>query len=378
MDYALKLRKNESISKLDKLLNKISYSDNVIYRINPYISTYQAETYCDNNGNVTRIEIGVNEIQKDKGNIFNLHNPRTADHDFARILINTYHEHMHCIQKNRIFKQEHLDENSMNQMIQEIACMYSHDYYLNGNNYRFNANEIQAEQYGIESAYEYLCDEFPDVPADQLESIIVDIVNEKAHMTSYFIKDKQYASVDEILSAFDDAYDKSFMETRFYPVNIPPENTEDPVRRYIISHTDTRAAYLNCLSDDNTPRGLKQDRCVASVCMKLYPAIEKNYPGLQDTDLSYETCITKPYLIETGQTKPEPTETSKTIRLIRLTNCCPEYRYLKRTLKKSAMTIIHKKYAEPAFGSAYFMPYCPLNSLLINALSDPVSLPEPI
>ena len=315
MAHRLNLHKRSALSKLQKLIKNEFSTNKIKCRLNNKLSTYNARThYSTSDGTVLYVEIGDNEIEYAKDSILHMHSPRVSDHDFARVLINTYHEQMYCFQKNNIFKQEHLDENSMNQMIQEIACMYSNDYYLNGSNYRFNANEIQAEQYGIESAYEYLCDEFPDVPTEQLESIIVGIVNEKAHMTSYFIKDKQYASVDEILSAFDDAYDKSFTETRYYPVNIPLENTKDPVRRYIISHTDTKAAYLNCLSDDDIPRGLKQDRCVASVCMKLYPAIEKNYPGLQDTDLSYETCITKPYLIETGQAEPEPTETSKTIR----------------------------------------------------------------
>ena len=314
MGNILKLNKDGTIRKLNVLTNELSITDNIPYSIVDTMSTNSAKTYINDKGNAESIEIGAYEIENTRGSFIHRRNPTIPDKMFASVIINTYHEHMHCMQKNNLFKQEHPDENSMNQMIQEIACMYSNDYYLDGSNYRFNANEIQAEQYGIESAYEYLCDEFPDVHPDQLESIIVDIVNEKAHMTSYFIKDKQYASVNEILSAFDDAYDKSFMETRFYPVNIPLENTEDPVRRYIISHTDTRAAYLNCLSDDDIPRGLKQDRCITSVCMKLYPAIEKNYPGLQDTDLSYETCIIKPYLIETGQAEPEPTETNKTIR----------------------------------------------------------------
>ena len=314
MDNILKLDKRKTATRLKTLSNNLFTQYNISCTLTNKLVYGNGSTHTNETGMVSHVSISTANIMPVRKSIAQLINPTVSDTDFAKIIINMYHEHMHCIQKNQIFKQEHLDENSMNQIIQEIACMYSNDYYLNGSNYRFNANEIQAEQYGIESAYEYLCDEFPDVPADQLESIIVDIVNEKAHMTSYFIKDKQYTSVDEILSAFDDAYDKSFMETRFYPVNIPLENTEDPVIRYIISHTDTKAAYLNCLSDDNTPRGLKQDRCVASVCMKLYPAIEKNYPGLQDTDLSYETCITKPYLIETGQAEPEPTETSKTIR----------------------------------------------------------------
>ena len=315
MDHILRLNKRTATDKIQTLANNTSNVTHVPYELfNESSINISGGTHTDNNGYATSVSINTTIIQCAKRTPKHFLNPTVSDTDFAKIIINMYHEHMHCMQKNNLFKQEHPDENSMNQMIQEIACMYSNDYYLDGSNYRFNANEIQAEQYGIESAYEYLCDEFPDVHPDQLESIIVDIVNEKARMTSYFIKDKQYASVDEILSAFDDAYDKSFMETRFYPVNIPLENTEDPVRRYIISHTDTRAAYLNCLSDDDIPRGLKQDRCIASVCMKLYPAIEKNYPGLQDTDLSYETCITKPYLIKTGQAEPEPTETSKTIR----------------------------------------------------------------
>ena len=315
MDHILRLNKRTATDKIQTLANNISNVTHVPYELfNESSINISGGTHTDNNGYATSVSINTTIIQCAKRTPKHFLNPTVSDTDFAKIIINMYHEHMHCIQKNQIFKQEHPDENSMNQMIQEIACMYSNDYYLDGSNYRFNANEIQAEQYGIESAYEYLCDEFPDIPTDQLESIIIDIVNEKAHMTSYFIKDKQYASVDEILSAFDDAYDKSFTETRYYPVNIPLENTEDPVRRYIISHTDTKTAYLNCLSDDDIPRGLKQDRCIASVCMKLYPAIEKNYPGLQDTDLSYETCITKPYLIETGQAEPEPTETSKTIR----------------------------------------------------------------
>ena len=300
MDNILNINKKSAIDKLNMLSDEIFKSNSINCKFDNHSANVNGMTVMDIHNNAYEVIIGTGRINKTKISL-PFKKSTIPDTEFAKVVINMYHEHMHCIQKNQIFKQEHLDENSINQMIQEIACMHSHDYYLGDSNYRFNANEIQAEQYGIESAYEYLCDEFPDVPTDRLESIIVGIVNEKAHMTSYFIKDKQYASVDEILSAFDDAYDKSFTETRYYPVNIPLENTEDPVRRYIISHQDTKAAYLNCLSNDDIPRGLKQDRCIASVCIELYPAIEKNYPGLQDTDLSYETCITRPYLIETGQ-----------------------------------------------------------------------------
>lgn len=191
-----------------------------------------------------------------------------------------YHEEMHVIQKNEIFRKTDLSECERNQLVQEIACLYSRDYYLSGSNYRFNANEIQAEQYGIENVYEYLCNEFSDIPCDQIESIVVNVVNQKAKM-SYFIEEKTYVSLDEILSAFDDAYDRSFTKTRDYRVNIRPEDTEDPVRKYVLLDPDERETYLDCLSGKKETYALKQDRYVASVCMKLYPEIRNCYPFLQ-------------------------------------------------------------------------------------------------
>lgn len=202
-----------------------------------------------------------------------------------------YHEEMHVIQKNEIFRKNNLSEFEQNQLMQEIACMYSKDYYLNGLNYYVNANEIQAEQYGIESTYEYLCDTFPDISDDQIENVIVDVVNQKARM-SYFIANKSYTSLDEILSAFDDAYDRSFVQTRDYRVNISPVDTDDPVHKYILSNPDEKTAYLDCLSGEKETYALKQDRYVTSICMKLYPEIIEYYPGLQtDTFGKYKNRI---------------------------------------------------------------------------------------
>lgn len=225
------------------------------------------------------MNIGVYEIQHAKRKFPYLEQPAVQDEDFARVILNMYHEEMHVIQKNEMFRKQNLSEYEQNQLMQEIACTYSRDYYLNGSNYYFNANEIQAEQYGIENTYEYLCDVFSDISHDQIENIIVNVVNQKAQ-TSYFIENRTYTSLNEILFAFDDAYDRSFAKTRDYRVNISPADTDDPVHKYILSNPDAKTAYLDCLSGEKETYALKQDRYVTLICTKLYPEIINYYPAL--------------------------------------------------------------------------------------------------
>lgn len=91
------------------------------------------------------------------------------------------------------------------------------------------------------------------------------------------------------MSAFDDAYDRSFTKTRDYRVNISPADTDDSVHKYILSNPDVKTAYLDCLSGEKETYALKQDRYITSVCMKLYPEIINYYPALQiDTSCKYK------------------------------------------------------------------------------------------
>lgn len=263
-------------------------SKNIVCNFDNKSNTYSACTHTDETNLACDVNIGVYEIQHAKRKFPYLEQSVVQDEDFARVILNMYHEEMHVIQKNEMFRKQNLSEYEQNQLMQEIACMYSIDYYLNNSNYYFNANEIQAEQYGIENTYEYLCDVFSDIPHDQIENIIVNVVNQKAKM-SYFIENKTYTSLDEILSAFDDAYDRSFTKTRDYRVNISPADTDDPVHKYILSNPDAKTAYLDCLSGEKEMRALKQDRYVTSICMKLYPEISNYYPALQiDTSGKYK------------------------------------------------------------------------------------------
>lgn len=186
-------------------------------------------------------------------------------------------------------------------MIQEIACAGNYDYYFNDNgNYRVNASEIQAEKEGIRGAYEYLCDEFPNVDAKEHERIILNIVNNKMMTSSYFVEQStSFISLQEVEDAFDEAYDTSFIKDREYHVG--SEHTQDVVKQYIQKHEDVCKVYLS-LHDS-----LEKDRCIAAINLKLHPEWLEQYPALKDMDLSYERVIEDRYtgLVREGKAEPE-------------------------------------------------------------------------
>lgn len=166
-------------------------------------------------------------------------------------------------------------------MIQEIACIDNPDYYINDGNYSINANEIQAEQFGIMKTYQYLCDEFSSVDSKYHEAVLVNIVNDKMQDSTYFVKNqKPFESLQEINDAFNKAYDESFDKTRYYYVNA--KDTKDVVKLHMQKHSDIKEIYLSL----SNPRF--KDRYIATVNLQLHPGLKSSYPNLCNTDLSHE------------------------------------------------------------------------------------------
>lgn len=255
-------------------------------------------TYNDKNGFADSVEINMYNINHAKKSFEHFMNPLVSDTDFAKVVLNMYHEQCHCIQKNYLFRLDEIDESSKKQLIQEIACRENPDYYENDGNYSINASEIQAEQYGILHAYDYLCKEFPDVDVKQHEKILVDIVNEKMQKSTYFVcSDKPFTSLREVEDAFDKAYDESFTKNRIYFVQ--NTRTKDAVKTYMKTHPDAKEVYLNAKD------ALEKDKCIAAVNLKLHPEWLQAYSVLQAMDLSYETIIEKPYQIMINKKTPE-------------------------------------------------------------------------
>ena len=283
MSNMLKLTKKIAKSRLSVLANDLFYSNKISCILDDTMSVFVAGSHIADDGQIDDVYIGVSEIFQAKFDFRNRYN--VSDSLFVQSVINMYHEQMHCLQRNNLFKQPTVDKR---QLVQEIACRGNYDYYFRDGNYTINANEIQAEQYGIMQAYDYFCSEYDDIDSKYHEKLLVDIVNNKMNSLSYFIKNHDdFTSLQEIIDAFDDAYDASFSQKRMYYVN--NKDTKDCVKQYMQSHDDARNVYLS-LTDS-----LEKDKCVASINLELHPAWVRQYPALQNIDLSYDKIIRKPY-----------------------------------------------------------------------------------
>ena len=300
MGNTLKLDKKDAVYKLNVLATELSQENGVPFRLKEDMSILEGNTYYDNKSFATKSMIGVSEFTSGNG-LRSFLQKGVHDEDFARVVLNMYHESTHVQQKNYIFRQEQLDEISKKQLIQEIACAGNYDYYFNDNgNYRVNASEIQAEKEGIHNAYEYLCDEFPYIDTKEHERIILNIVNNKMMTSSYFVEQSTpFTSLQEVEDAFDEAYDTSFIKDREYHVG--SEHTQDVVKQYMQKHKDAHDVYLS-LHDS-----LEKDKCIAAINLKLHPEWLEQYPALKDMDLSYEHVIEDRYaeLVSKGKAEPE-------------------------------------------------------------------------
>lgn len=132
MGNTLKLDKKDAVYKLNVLATELSQENGVPFRLKEDMSILEGNTYYDNKGFATKSMIGVSEFTSGNG-LCSFLQKRVHDEDFARVVLNMYHESTHVQQKNYIFRQEQLDEISKKQLIQEIACADNYDYYFNDN-----------------------------------------------------------------------------------------------------------------------------------------------------------------------------------------------------------------------------------------------------
>lgn len=279
----LKLKQHKAVRKIKSLCSELFTESGLLYNLDSNISSFSAATERSDGGYARRVIIGT-------GNIGNTgYFSPVSDEEFARVVLNTYHEKMHCVQKNVLFRQEYPDSDTARQLLQEIACNASNDYYDGCGNYQINVNEIQAEQYGIMSAYNYLRDEFPEIDAKEHERIVLGIVNSKMMdpKADYFVKRVEpFKSLQEVEAAFDDAYDESLTKKRMFLMEREPK---DPVKVFMNAHEDAKEMYYKA------PTAVEQNRCIAAIALELHPEWLEQYPALKDMDLSYENVIAKPY-----------------------------------------------------------------------------------
>lgn len=292
MGNTLRLTRAKSFKKINKLGKQLFTKAGLRFTKRNDVSIATAGTYSNAAGYATRVAIGVKNLKyaSDGESHLSKRDVEVSDDVFARIVLNMYHEKSHCHQKNELFKQSHFNsQEECNQLLQEIACRASDDYYDGCGNYQLNAGEIRAERDGIVGAYKYLSKEFPNIDEKEHERIVLGIVNSKMMdpKADYFVERVEpFKSLQEVLDAFDDAYDKSFTEKRIFKMEKKPK---DPVKAFMNEHEDAMEMYFKA------PTAVEQDRCIAAIALELHPEWLEQYPALKDMDLFYENVIAKPY-----------------------------------------------------------------------------------
>lgn len=288
MDNILGLNKKNALDMMFDLSDVLFTNYNILCDFEDELSISTAKTYRNDDGYAISVNIGTCEISKAKRLFPYVKQPVIFDEDFVNVIINMYHEQMHCIQKNQLFRNVNSDEHVIAQAIQEIACIDNPDYYVGDGNYFINANEIQAEEYGILKGYQYLLKAFPDIDSNQLETIVLNVVNNKMQTSSYFVNQSEpFTSLSEVEDAFDEAYAASFETKRRYFVKA--RSTNDVVKKFMQENPEAEDVYLSISNP------LEQDKCVAAINLRLHPGWSDTYTVLHTTDLSYETIIEKPY-----------------------------------------------------------------------------------
>lgn len=194
--------------------------------------------------------------------------------DYARMVLNVYHESQHAIQCNEVF----------------------------------NTSDSFAQVQAIE-----------DIAGEEMsKDIIVNLINQKISDSDgrYFIKnsDGQFSIDDEnvieiIDDAFADAYVESFDAWKRYELDGPiPDmllemgiDKPDEFKEYVKTDKKARSVYEHARTRE------EQDLVVAAINCKLHPEYKLYFKCLENVDLSYEHVIEERYaeLVNEGKVETD-------------------------------------------------------------------------
>lgn len=311
MKSRLGLSKENALFQATELMNKYGkvlsqkLNKNILYS---YYEPYNIRTsgYIPNvKEGMDMIRIGKSDLEEHRVFFKNV----VDDTDYARMILNIYHEGQHAIQFNQLFQSD--DVLAKNQAIEEIAKYDNPEYYLCGENYKINLNEIQAEHSAFKRLNSYLS---MVVSNEERNEILLNLVNQKIVESDgcYFIEDKggtfirdEIDVIEKIDDAFADAYAKSFGAWKRYDLDGPvPDmvlemgiNKPDEFKEYVKTDKKARSVYEHARTRE------EQDLVVAAVNCKLHPEYKHYFKCLENVDLSYEHVIEERYaeLVEEGK-----------------------------------------------------------------------------
>ena len=313
MKSRLGLSKENAIFQATELMDKYGkalsqkLNKNILYS---YYEQYDIRTsgYVPNvKEGMDMIRIGKSDLEEHRVFFKNV----VDDTDYARMILNIYHEGQHAIQFNQFFQSD--DVLAKNQAIEEIAKYDNPEYYLCGENYKINLNEIQAEHSAFKRLNSHLSSA---VSNEERNEILLNLVNQKIVESNdgYFIGDKggtfvmdERDVIEQIDDAFADAYAASFDAWKRYDLDGPiPDmllemgiDKPDEFKEYVKTDKKARSVYEHARTRE------EQDLVVAAINCKLHPEYKYYFKCLENVDLSYEHVIEERYIELVNEGKVE-------------------------------------------------------------------------
>lgn len=185
---------------------------------------------------------------------------KLSEAEFVERCVVMFHEQRHIQQR----ADEYLSVN-------EVACIGAcGSYYINEMSYYSNPREIDAERFGIVGAYDFLSSiECQKLISDTPDNLIVNYVNDKLNSEyKYFIQADVVQSVDDIDDLFENAYELTKAEPRYFDVY---RSRNDIAIKYLYNE---QSAIYNDWKQCKNP--IQQDAVLAASTLHLQPVLESN------------------------------------------------------------------------------------------------------
>lgn len=215
------------------------------------------------------------------------------DYTFISTIVTIFHEsrHMNNFLQHYTFTRD--DPEECRQMALSYLVHQGSDIFYYSNYYN-DPMEIDAEEYGVLAACEYLKENFPN---NNYEELILDYVNSRSDASEYYFftlfENDKLTRINDIPKIYDNAFSES----------------KNKAKTYFISKHDSKHS-LRCLLD----KKLIEDECwlarahiegtknheankmIASLILHHYPEYLKKLPSLRNIDFTPEHYFDKDML----------------------------------------------------------------------------------
>ena len=277
LKYQLKLSNKSTFIHLENLIDTIEQNYNnelIIEFINKPCGI----------GKITQTETGIPLMligtQIDKFPFNPIPQAPLSDTKFLKMITTIFHELEHYHQQTQTYRKENPSNDDIYMTIREVATLKNPCYYKPSDmhNYIYDPTEIMAEYQGIMQTYNYLQNEFENIPANTKEQIMVNFVNHCQKAPYYWIHSKEpFQSMEEIENAFETVYKKSkFIKRKYFEY----ENM-----RFMKQYPEIIQRF------ENANTGYQQDKIMACITCYLHPGFKDYYQSIQSIDLSPETVL---------------------------------------------------------------------------------------